>query len=171
MSVLVGKRCYLSGPIEYSDLSANWRIDVRRTLRDEFHIDLFDPFDDPKQQWVPILKEAQDKCDFDTMHEISKAFVHKDLAMVDRADFVIAYLPHKVPTTGTHHEIINSANAKKPTLLVCPQGKQFVPLWYYGFIPHEVMFSSWGDLYKYLREVNEGKHMKNKRWAFVYGLI
>ena len=171
MTVLSNKRCYLSGPIEYSDHSFNWRVEISRILRAEFNIDVFDPFSDPKQQWLPTLKEAQDNCDFDAMSSIARSFVRKDLAMVDRADFLIAHLPCKVPTTGTHHEIINSANAKKPTLLVCPQGKQFVPLWYYGFIPHEVMFSSWDSLYQYLREVNDGKHKDNNRWAFVYGLV
>jgi hypothetical protein len=105
------------------------------------------------------------------MTKIAKAFVRKDLAMVDRADFTIAYLPSGVPTTGTHHEIINSNNAKKPTMLVCPQGKEFIPLWYYGFIPHEFMFGSWDGLWEYLCEVNKGKHVHNDRWAFTYGLV
>jgi nucleoside 2-deoxyribosyltransferase len=171
MGVLRGKRCYLSGPIQYDDTGHNWREGPRKVLVEEFGIDLFDPFEDPKQQWVPLLMDAQKRKDYDTMQRISRQFVRKDLCMVDRSDFIISYLPHKMPTTGTHHEIINSVNAKKPTLLVCPQGKEYVPLWYYGFIPHEVMFGGWEDVYQYLRDVDAMKHTGNNRWAYVYGLV
>lgn len=170
-TVLAGKRLYLSGPIENDATDHNWRTEPKKVLIDEFKIDLFDPFDDPKQIWVKPLVEARQSRDYETMARIAKMFVRKDLAMVDRADFVIGYLPHKVPTTGSHHELINSSNAKKPTLLICPQGKHLIPAWYYGFIPHEVMFSCWDDLYNYLREVNDGKHKDNNRWSFIYGLV
>lgn len=169
--VLKDKRCYLSGPIEHDTSGLDWRVDPSKILREEFGIDLHDPYCDPKQQWAPRLKEAQQKKDYETMTSIAKSFVRKDLTMVDHADFVIAYLPYRVPTCGTHHEIITSNNEKKPTLLVCPQGKEYVPLWYYGFIPHEFMFGCWEGLYGYLREVNGGLHKHNDRWAFVYGLV
>lgn len=172
MTVLKNKRCYLSGPIENDETPQdNWRTEPKKVLVEEFEIDLFDPFDDPKQQWVNPLIEARSKKDYNMMSEIANKFVRKDLCMVDRSDFIIAQLPYKLATTGTHHEIINSVNAKKPTILVCPQGKEFVPLWYYGFIPHEMMFGSWNELYAYLRQVNEGLHKDEKRWAYVYGLI
>ena len=170
MTVLKNKRAYLSGPIEH-DIEENWRIEPTKVFREEFEIELFDPFSDPKQQWVPVLELARKNKDYELMFKIAKAFVRKDLCLVDRSDFIISYLPKGVPTTGTHHEIINSVNAKKSTLLICPQGKEHIPLWYYGFIPHETMFGSWEDLYAYLREVNEGKHKDNDRWSFVYGLV
>ncbi len=168
---LAGKRCYLSGPIENDNLGHNWRTEPKKVLVKKFKIDLFDPFLDPKQNLTGELLEARDKKDYVTIVRIAKGFVRKDLAMVDRADFLIAYLPYKVPTTGTHHEIINSNNTKKPTLLVCPQGKEYVPLWYYGFIPPECMFGCWDELYTYLKEVDKGLHMDNNRWHFIYGLV
>lgn len=170
-SPLAGKRCYLSGPIENDASGHNWRTEPKRVLVDEFGIDMFDPFDDPKQIWVSPLNEARQKHDYEEMARIAKMFVRKDLCMVDRSDFIISYLPYKVATTGTHHEIINSVNAKKPTLLICPQGKNLIPAWYYGFIPHEVMFGSWDELYNYLRDVNAGKHKDNNRWHFIYGMV
>ncbi len=168
---LAGKRCYLSGPIENDSAGHNWRTEPKKILTRRFKIEMFDPFADPKQVFADDLYQARDNRDFDTIVKIAKGFVRKDLAMVDRADFLIACLPYKVPTCGTHHEVINSNNAKKPTLLVCPQGKEFVPLWYYGFIPHEFMFGSWEDLYKYLKQVNLGQHMANNRWHFIYGMV
>jgi hypothetical protein len=168
---LLGARAYLGGPIENDTSGHNWRIEPSKVLRERFGVNLFDPFSDPKQQWVPELVQAQKDCDFDRMVEIARDFVSKDLIMVERSDFLVSYLPKGVPTTGTHHEIIFSSNNKKPTLLVCPQGKQFVPLWYYGFIPHTCMFGSWDALYDYLQEVVDWKHTSNRRWKYRYGLI
>ena len=167
---LVDARCYLGGPIEHGD-GPNWRPDIEKQLVEEFKINLFDPFDDPKQEWSPILRQARIDKDFETMRKIARNFVHKDLLIVDRSDFTISYVPYSVPSVGTHHEIIESNERKKACLIVCPQGKEFIPFWYFGFIKDKYMFGSWEDLYAYLKEVNEGKHVDDDRWAFVYGLI
>ena len=171
-NVIEGKRCYLSGAIEFGDEDTNWRTEPKKILIEKYKIDLFDPFSDPKQQWVPKLNAARAAKDYETMEKIATKFVNKDLSMVDRSDFLIAYLPKGVPTTGTTHEIIQSySGIKNPTLLVCPEGKVHNPLWFFGFIPHRYMFSSWDDLYSYLDEVNDGKHKDDSRWHFVYGLL
>lgn len=171
MDYLNNKHCYLSGAIQYSD-GENWRIQQKIILKKDFGLDVFDPFDDPKQQWIPTLKEAQENKDYKKIAEISHSFVRKDLGLVDKSDFIIAYLQDKVPTTGTVHEIINSNNAKKPTLLVtnCDDiGK--IPFWYFGFIPIEFMFAGWDNLFAYLHEVNNGLHKDNKKWDLIYGNI
>jgi len=171
MDYLKGKKTYISGPIENGS-EENWRDAPKKILIEEFGIDVFDPFADPKQQWVPTLNKADEEEDYETIVSIAKSFVRKDLAIVDRADFVIAYLPFKVPTTGTVHEIINSNNAKKPTLLVTNQKKiAKIPKWYFGFINIKFMFAGWDNMFSYLREVNDGKHMDNNRWDYVYGKI
>lgn len=169
MNYLKDKRCYLSAPIEMSQ-NNNWRLEPTKILTEQFGINLFCPFNDPKQQWAPHLEQARKDKDYATMNKIAKGFVRKDLAMVDRADFVIAYLPYKVPTTGTHHEIINSNNAKKPTLLVSDKNDiAYLPLWYFGFIPSEFMFPNWDALYEFLESVNREEQRDNIRWSFIYG--
>lgn len=171
MSVLNGKRSYIAGPIEFDASGVNWRTEPKNVLRNHFQIDLIDPFEDPKQQWTEQIAKAKKDQDLDTIVKISKAFVRKDLNLVDRSDFIIAYVP-PIRTVGTIHEIINSNNAKKPTLLVTGTGNiTDVPVWFFGFISTEFMFGTWDDLYNYLDEVNDGKHQDNDRWAYVYGLI
>jgi len=170
MSVLKDKRLYLSGPIEFN-ADIDWRVKPKKKLVKEFGFDLFDPFDDPKQSKTGALLEARRTKNYKKMRKIAKQFVRKDLGKVDRCDVVVAYLPDGVRTTGTIHEIIESNNKKKPTLLVCPTGKEMLPYWLYGFIRTEFMFGSWKKLYEYLREVDAGIHKKNDRWAFIYGLI
>lgn len=170
MNYLKNKRAYLSGPIE-ADTGPNWREPVKKALTEKFGIDLFDPFTDPKQQWAPLLNQAKNDQNFDLVTTIAKSFVRKDLCMVDRSDLLIAYLPKSICTTGTVHEIINSVNSKKPVLLVTNGPKTQIPSWYWGFIPHEVMFSSFDELYEYLIKVDRGDMKDNNRWAYIYGLV
>ncbi|RDJ35644.1 MAG: hypothetical protein DWQ19_12565 [Crenarchaeota archaeon] len=168
---LSNKKVYLSGAIEYNSDGFNWRIEPKQQLESRFGLDVFDPFADPKQQWVPELNEAQKNKDLVKMKEIASKFVRKDLANVDESKFLIAHFIHGLPTTGTHHEVINANNAKKPTLLLCEKGAEFIPKWYFGFISLDYLFGSWEELYSYLQEVDDGKHMDDDRWSIVYDLI
>lgn len=168
---LQGKRAYLSGPIQYG-IDDDWRNQPRKILVEDYGIDLFDPFADPKQQWLPSLQKAREDQDIELIKKITKGFVRKDLCLVDRSDFLIAYLPDKVPTTGTHHEIINSNNSKKPTLLVTNMDNiTHIPLWYFGFIDTKHMFAGWDSLFEYLNQVDQGNCRDDDRWKFVYGEI
>jgi hypothetical protein len=204
--VLRNKNAYLSGAIEGDSSKTNWRPAVIKELTDRFGINVFDPFADEKQKFSGELRAARERKDYDTMARIAAGFVRKDLAKVDRSDFIIAriayqeaYLPSdmqviqnsnpgalfseiklfhskptliQVPTTGTTHEIINSDLYKKPTLLVCERGKEWIPMWFYGFIDHKrYMFGSWDELYAYLEDVNAGKHKDDDRWSYCYGTI
>lgn len=168
MGVLAGKRCYIGGPIEFDPQAWDWRTPLKQFLREEMKCDVKDPLEDSKQSAQPDLIAARDRQDYEEMRRIAKTFVEKDLGIVDRMDFLISHVPHRVPTTGTVHEIVVSVDAKKPTLLVCPQGKHLAALWYFGVIPHQHIFGSWEDVISYLREVNDSKHMGDRRWRFVY---
>lgn len=168
---LENKRIYLSGPIQHGNETENWRTEPIDRLKKDFKLDVFDPYQDPKQQWAIDLRKAQQNKNYKEMRKIAKKFVRKDLATVDHAHFIIAYVPYKIPTFGVTHEIICSNNNKKPTLIICPEGKELIPLWFYGFVKPKYMFGSWEDLYLYLSEVDQGKHKKDDRWSIVYGLI
>ena len=170
MNYLSGKNFYLSGPIEFGE-EINWRISVIDYLTKQFKIKVFDPFSDPKQQWLEKINFYKKEKDFDKLKDIAKQFVRKDLGMVDRCDALIAYVPYKIPTVGTHHEIINANNMKKPTLLVCPQGKENIPVWYFGCLNHNLFFSNWNELYSCLEEANKGTFVNLNRWNFIYGII
>ena len=170
MSVLKGKKVYLGGPIQF-EIGENWRLDVKKMLKSEFGLHVLDPYDDPKQQWVPALAKAQENRQFKKMRKIAKKFVRKDLCWVDRADFTIHSLPYKVPTAGSVHEITQASDRKKPALIVCETGREFIPFWYYGFIPLRYMFDNFTQIYEYLRAVEAKEHMKDDRWHYVYGLI
>ena len=170
MGYLEGKHLYLSGPIQNDDRAVDWRTEPIKVLTEVFGIDVFDPNSDPKQQWLPELRLAREARNFDVMADRAKLFVRKDLQVVQRTDILVAYLPPNIPTTGTHHEIINSWGYKNPTLLVSDR-KENVPMWYYGFIDHKYMFDGFPALYDYLHEVEAGKYIDDLRWATIYNLI
>lgn len=163
-------KAYLSGPIQYDD-GPNWRPTVIKHLSEEFGIDVFDPFSDEKQMHSTKLKEALSLENYDEVELIATRFVKKDLAVIDRCDFLIAYNPHGVQTTGTPCEVHHAVQLKKPVMIVCPQGKSSASLWYFGYIRHEYIFGGWEDCYNYLREVDDCKHTHNHRWWYVYHMV
>lgn len=174
MKPLVGKRVYLSGPIEYDNSNVNWRPEVKETLKSRFGLNIFDPFDDPKQSKATELNFCKDNGDFDKVAEIASDFVSKDLIEVDKADMLVASLPHGVPTVGTIHEIVNAVNRKIPTLVVCTKGKKYMSSWLFGVLKNKhrhYLHGSWESLYNYLDEVNDRKHTEDRRWRYVYGAI
>lgn len=168
MGYLENKMVYLSGPIQYAQ-DIEWRSEPIRILQEKFGLIVFDPYADPKQKWTPVIQKAQKEKDYSTIVSVAKKFVRKDLGKLDKSDFLIAYLSHNIPTTGVCHEVINSNNEKKPTLLVTNSGDiANIPIWYYGFISLEFMFPNWNNLFNYLEEVDSGKHKHNNRWSLVY---
>ena len=170
MGYLEGVRCYLSQPIEHST-GMNWKSDVIKYLTDEFGINVFDPQADEKQKRAELLEAAMETGDFDEAERVATSFVKKDLAEIDRTDFLIAYNPHKVCTTGVPCEVHHAVQLKKPVQIVCPQGKKSAARWYFGYIRHRYIYGAWSDLYAYLKEVDEGKHMDNHRWWYVYDMV
>lgn len=168
---LKGSKLYLSGPIEFDNNKVNWRPDVVKYLEDIFGIDVFDPSVDEKQKRADILDAALESSDFDTVEEIATSFVKKDLSVIDRSDFLIAYNPHGVPTTGTPCEVHHAVQLKKPVMIVCPEGKKMASKWYWGYIRHRYIFGSWDNLYEYLVEVDQYKHRDNHRWWYVYNMV
>lgn len=171
MNYLKNKKVYLAGPME-ANCDQSWRSDMKDQLEKLFGMVVFDPNADTKQQWVNDLLMARAIIDFDTIEEIAEGFVQKDLGVIDRQDLLIANLPYKVPTVGTVHEIINAySNLKKPVILFCEQGKEFIPFWYYGFIDHRYfMFGSREEVYKQLARIDQGL-IEHRRFNFIYGKI
>ncbi len=151
---LKNKLFYLSSPIEFG--VDNWRYEFKEFLINKFKIQIYDPFLDPKQQWAKQILKARKEKNYDKIAGIAKNFVLKDYLMVDKSDGIIAYLPYKVPTIGVHYEISRSLNSNKPTFLICPEGKELLPVWYYGIINHKNMFGNFKDFYEYLEKINNG---------------
>jgi len=172
MRALKGSKVYLSGPIENEDMNkADWRPPVIKVLSERFGIKVHDPSTDEKQGRAPLLVKALEDERYDDAEAVARLFVKKDFTLIGQSNFLIAYAPKGIVTTGTPCEVHYAVNDKKPVMVVCPEGKKYAPRWYFGNIRHRYIFGSWDDLYEYLQEVDEGEHKGNHRWWYVYDMI
>lgn len=166
MNKLENLRCYLAGPIEYMPKDYNG-FDKNELI--DFLENLGIKVIDPKKLKFQGVSEISNRDelfknhDFQEIRRQMKIIVRKDLRAVDISDFIIAFLPKGVKTTGTVHEIIQADSQQKPVLLLCPEGIENIPAWYFGIIPLEYMFSSLDKLKDYLLNIPE----YDNHWQFI----
>jgi hypothetical protein len=88
--------------------------------------------------------------------------------MVDIAHFLVLYVDLDIHMTGSYNEAFLGVNQKKPVLTMCKQGKENLPNWLFGVMPHEMMFSNWEDLRAYLYFINTSEEVDHmNRWRFL----
>ena len=160
MNRLKNTRCYLAGPIEScQDGGVAWRDSIKLQM-DYMNIQWLDPCKKPTafvsetpedNQYVQWLRESE-------LYEDVRAKMlwirRVDLRLVHLADFLIVHLDQYTPTFGTIEEITWANQEKKPILIHYAQGKTRAPLWLFGMIPHEMIFSTWEDMLGYLGYVD-----------------
>ena len=171
MNQLKNNRCYLAGPMDYvADHGVGWREQVQIDLAD-LGLVFLDPCNKPTTEALEDadtyteLREAKERGDYDYAHSIMKPIRHVDLRMVDHSDFLIVHLDLTVPSFGTIEEITTGNRSKKPILIHIEQGKERVSNWLLGMLPHWFIFSTWLELYDYVRRVDCGM-ATDPRWIF-----
>lgn len=181
MNRLRGMTCYLCGPMDrVPDGGAGWRQLMSDRLR-EFEVGVFNPCDKPSD----FAQEDEDSRtrilhmkewhDFEGLERAMKPICSVDLRMVDIAHFLIMNIDIDVHLCGSYHEAFLAISQKKPVLIRCRQGKQNLPNWMFGVVPHEMVFSKWDELVDYLKYVDSHPEVEDhNRWRFfdfdkVYG--
>ncbi len=175
MGLLKNQICYLCGPIDKCpNAGTEWRTTITPFL-EGLGIHVLSPCkknikNPPKiagesKSDVEYLNLLKSSGKFDEVTEIARWIRNIDLRCTDKADFIIVNYDMNIHMAGTHEEIVTTNRSKKPVLIMCPQGKQHIPNWYYGMLPHEFFFNRWVDLENYLRRVNCGM-ITHKRWIF-----
>lgn len=180
MGRLKGQITYLAGPIEFAnDKGVGWRQYITPKLK-KFGIGILNPIDKEviyqfheDSTFHALKKKLIDEKKYDEYSLLMKQVARSDLRMVDKSDFLIAYVDIDIHMCGTYHEIIMCAIERKPCLLVCKQGKQYTPPWLWGILPHEYFFSTFDEVLKYLKKIDRSKGYIDK-WLFfdmekVYG--
>lgn len=175
MHRLKSLRCYLAGPIDNApDDGVGWRLALYPLLQ-ELGCTILDPCDKPikeaKYREIDDEKRAmmalKSNGRYLELAQRMKPIVHYDLRMVDISDFVVAYLHPKVPVFGTVHEIVNSLNQRKPTLVVVEGGKKNAPNWLFGIMDYHFIFDSFEELAVYLKQLDDGTIAGDlSRWVF-----
>ena len=155
-----------------ADNGETWRQRIKLDLSD-LGIIWLDPTRKPTNLAVESaesrkrLAEAKEAGDFDYVCDQIKIIRTTDLRLTDVSDFLVVHLDTEIYSCGTWEEIANANRQKKPIVVHVEQGKSATPNWLLGMIPHEMIFSSWDDLYGYLRSISRDPIFNRlKRWHF-----
>lgn len=170
---LANNRCYLAGAMEKDATNGvEWRQAIQATLAD-LHICWLDPTHKPTEIGHETLEtkqeliRAREAGDYEAIHNLMKTIRCVDLRMTDISDFLIVNLDPKVPTFGTHEEIANANRQKKPIIVHLVGGKEKTPLWLLAMLPHQLIFSTWDEIHRYLRHIAHDRVIDRlNRWYF-----
>ena len=164
-------RVYLCGCMDrVPDGGVGWRRMIANYLTNK-NVTVLDPSNKPIDIGIEDLenrevrKKWKSDGDFDKVAESMKIIRNTDLRMVDLSDFLIVNLDLDHHPCGTYEELFLANRQKKPIILRVEQGKDNIPDWLLGTIPHEMMFSSWASVKKYLDFI-DGGGTPGSRWMF-----
>ena len=173
MNRLENQRVYLAGAMDrVPDRGNGWRDNITPFLED-LGIIVFNPIKKPtsigrEDEEIQLLKKTYKNIqDYDNLSQLMKTIRSVDLRLVDISDFLIVNLDLETHPCGTLEEIFWANRQKKPIIIHMVQGKENAPDWLFGTIPHQMIFSSWNDIKKYLSYIHNNEHIESfKRWYF-----
>jgi nucleoside 2-deoxyribosyltransferase len=170
---LNNQRVYLAGAMDrVADRGIGWRDSITPFLQ-SLGIVVFNPISKPTDIGLEdhdthqIKTKLKQMSRYDELSAMMKTIRAVDLRLVDISDFMIVNLNLEHYACGTWEELYLCNRSKKPILIHIEQGKQYVPDWLFGTLPHEWFFSTWDELKKYLLLVNSENNIDLKnRWRF-----
>lgn len=168
---LTGKTVYLTGNIHVTtnnDYGMGWRDKITPLLQKKYSLNVLDP---SKLGIVNMAKEQQYYCDLIKSRDFTKVkkefykIVRKDLKAVDKSDFIIFNHNPNLPTIGSMHELVNSTNQKKPSLIMCEE--QYVDKlnpWLLTMIKPQWLFTDWISMFNYLDNIHKTGIVETSHW-------
>jgi nucleoside 2-deoxyribosyltransferase len=171
MNLLRKTRVYSAGPMEFVQDGETWR-DKCDAFLSNLGVICFNPYKRPFESDIKEDKESQRMMRewredglLWKVHEHMKEIIASDLAMVDRADFIIAYVNPDVPTFGTMHEIVAANQQKKPIFVCVEGGVEKTPLWLLGLLPVRFFYNNFDELLEMIRKIDAGEvKIDSNRW-------
>ena len=173
MNRLKNQRCYLAGAMDrVADRGATWRDSITPFLTD-LGVIVFNPITKPTeigledQESHNIKTKLKRQHRYDELSSMMKTIRAIDLRLVDISDFLIVNLDLDIHPCGTYEELFLCNRSKKPILIHIEQGKENMPDWLFGTIPHNWFFSGWEELTKYILHIHEDENIDlQNRWKF-----
>ena len=164
---------YFVGPIDQSkDGGRGWRKEMSPWLQSK-NIGVLDPTDKPIESidegpnFVKYIQSKKDKGEYDTVRALMKPIVSVDLHMIDICNFVVAFIDNSIHLCGTYSELTYAAIEKKPTIIVCKQGKAGIPNWIYGLgFDHNEFFGSFEEAKDYIEDIDSGA-LDPPKWRLI----
>jgi hypothetical protein len=99
---------------------------------------------------TPIISKMKEEGDWLGVYSFCANIVEGDLAMLNYAHGMIAYLPCDAKTYGTTHEIVHALQHQIPLVLVMPEGIDKVSHWLWGILGPSRLFDDLEDASKTL---------------------
>ena len=173
MNRLKNQRVYLAGAMDrVPDRGATWRDSITPFL-EELGVVVFNPIRKPTEIGLEdhdthmVKTKLKEKSRYDELSAMMKTIRAVDLRLVDMSDFLIVNLDLEIHPCGTYEELFWSNRSKKPILIHIEQGKQNMPDWLFGTIPHNWFFSDWQELKNYILHIHKDKNIDlQNRWKF-----
>lgn len=174
MNRLRYSRCYLCGAMDRAkDAGVGWRLEAKHELGD-LGIFWLDPCRKPinigAEDDASRARRRERKLagDYDALKIEMDPIRRVDLRMVDKADFLIVNLDMEIHACGTYEEVFWANRLKSPVFLHCEQGKQHIPDWMFGTLPHSYFHSTWAEVYAHVRRVATDPNFVDPtgRWYF-----
>lgn len=173
MNRLAFNRGYLCGAMDrVADGGIEWRQYIAEELVD-LKILWLDPCNKPINLGIEDTENRahrhnlKEHGDFEAVALEMRQIRSVDLRMVDIADFMVVHIDTSVHACGTYEELFWANRMMKPILIHVTGGKRDAPDWLFGTIPHQLIFSSWGEIVAYLQRVAQDEHTDTlKRWRF-----
>lgn len=175
MNRLRNQRVYLAGAMDrVADRGKTWRDNITPFL-ENMGVIVFNPITKPTSIGLEdsdshlIKTKFKEQERYDELSEMMRTIRRVDLRLVDISDFLIVNLNLETHPCGTYEEIFVANRGKRPILIHVEQGKHNAPDWLFGTIPHQMLFSNWDDLKKYLIHINNDENIEcYKRWQFFH---
>jgi len=152
----------------------SWRENITSIL-EKMSITVFNPYhkpflkdirenDDTRKHIHELMEEEQ----YDVVQERMKEIRAYDLNLVDRSDFIIAYIDPTTPTFGTVEELVTAVRMKKPTFISIEGGKKKTPYWLLGMFPHKYFYNTIDEISNMLVKIDSGeKEIDSDRWRLL----
>ena len=166
-------KTYLAGPMQYKN-GEGWRDKVQSKL-EKMGVVVFSPYHKPFMKDIQEddnarkhIKELIEENNYDEVVDRMRMVRSYDLNLVDRSDFIIAYIDPQTPTFGTVEELVTAVRMKRPTFIAIEGGKDKCPFWIFGMFPHKYIYNSLEDIISIIRRINSGeKTIDSDRWRLL----
>jgi hypothetical protein len=159
--------------MQYAD-GSSWRSYVSNTLT-RLNIVCFNPYDKPFVKDIEEGEEARkemhdwlNNSEYDKVSNKMREIRSYDLNLVDRSDFIISHIDPSIASWGSAEEIVTAVRMKKPIFLSIEGGKNKVPLWILGMIPHKYIYNNLDEILDVIDSIDSGKkHIDSDRWRLL----
>lgn len=160
-NVLFRTKCYTIGAMEYAQ-GLDWRELVEKVLQPR-NITVFNPYKKPflndcdeSPDVRHRMKEALQREEYEKVTEWARDIRRYDLNLVDRSDFVIAFIIPSTASWGTAEELSTAVAARKPIFTAIQGGVKNCPLWLMGQLKYKYMYNSVEDILKMITMIDDG---------------